>query len=56
MNTEIEELKSAVVTLAEELAWTLTHLANPDGIRASDRAHMVQASERLERLVEALRP
>jgi hypothetical protein len=56
MNNEIEELKSAMIMLAEELAWTLSHLADPDDIRESDRAHMTQSAERLERLAEALRP
>lgn len=56
MNTEIEKLRSAVVTIAEELAWTLNHLAEPDGIRTSDRAHMAQTAERLEQLSEALKP
>ena len=56
MNNEIKEMKSAIITLAEELAWTLNHLANPDDVRESDRAHMAQSAERLERLAEALRP
>ena len=48
MNAELVELRQAVKTIATELAYVLRHIADPEDIKCSDKARMLEIAERLE--------